>query len=690
MIYRLLLILAFFISGTVALGQCLNPPSIDSLDQPTCTNQYGVIYLSGLPASGWTVNSTPPGFTQSGVGNLAAITGLTPGTAFSFSYTDVTLGCTSPNSSSVNINLVPSVPATPIAGVPTQPTCLVATGSVSVSNLPNTGGWTLTAYGGNPATTNTLNGIGTSSVFSGLPVNSYYFTVTNLSNGCTSSSSNTVFINNPIPPAAPIVGTITQPSCSVVTGSVVLTGLPSGNWTLTASPGGQTVTGSGTSTTFSGLPANSTYTFIVQNAASCNSPSSASALINPALSIPSSPTASVIQPTCPIPTGTITVTSPVGAYTYALNGGNFQASPVFSGLVGGSYVVTVSDNNSLCTSSSMVPITINPSPQPPAISIDYVTNVSCFGASDGEAAVQIDSLGTPPFVFSWSPVAIANDTVTGLAPGSYNIVVVDAANCVVVQGITITEPSAMLITGDSTPINCATGVLGTMDVDVSGGTLPYSYVWNPTGNTTDSIFGLNAGNYTVTVSDANGCQVSLGGTITTTNALPVILSPGDTTINPGTSFTANISNGTSYNWSPSNGLSCVDCPNPVVAPDTTTWYYVDVEDDNGCLGSDSMLVTVKLLCGDFFIPTIFSPNGTGPDDNDVLKVYGKPSCVTDFSLVIYNRWGEKVFESTDIQTTWDGFYKGRPMPMGNFVFDLNIQLYDNTLIHKSGSLTLVR
>jgi len=74
----------------------------------------------------------------------------------------------------------------------------------------------------------------------------------------------------------------------------------------------------------------------------------------------------------------------------------------------------------------------------------------------------------------------------------------------------------------------------------------------------------------------------------------------------------------------------------------------------------------------------------------VLKVYGKPSCVTDFSLVIYNRWGEKVFESTDIQTTWDGFYKGRPMPMGNFVFDLNIQLYDNTLIHKSGSLTLVR
>lgn len=690
MIYRLLLLLNLTFLYIHAFGQCVNPPNIDSLDQPTCTNQFGVIYLSGLPASGWTVNSTPAGFSQSGVGNVAAITGLTPGTSFSFSYSDPNLGCTSPNSSSVNINVVPSVPATPIAGVPTQPTCLVATGAVSVSNLPNTGGWTLTANGGNPATTNTLNGIGTSIVFSGLPVNSYYFTVTNLSNGCTSSSSNTVFINNPVPPAIPVVGAITQPSCAVVTGSVVLSGLPSGNWILTASPGSQTLNGSGTSTTFSGLIANNTYTFVVQNAASCVSSASANVIINPALSIPPIPSASVIQPTCPIPTGTINITAPLGAFTYALNGGNAQASPVFSGLVGGNYSITVTDNTSLCTSVSSAPITINPSPQPPAISIVYVNNVSCFGASDGEAAVQIDSLGTPPFVFSWSPVGVANDTVTGLGPGSYNIVVVDAANCVVVQGITITEPAALVISGDSTPINCATGALGTMDVDVSGGTIPYAYVWNPTGNTSDSIFGLNAGYYSVMVTDANGCQITLGGTIGTINTLPVVLSPGDTTINPSTSFTANVANGSVFNWTPPDGLSCTDCPNPTVQPDTTMWYVVEVEDDNGCLGKDSMLVTVKLLCGDFFIPTIFSPNGTGPDANDELKVYGKPSCVIDFSLVIYDRWGEKVFESTDIQTPWDGFYKGRPMPMGNFVFDLNIQLYDNTLIHKSGSLTLVR
>lgn len=692
MIGRLFSFLLFlFLIGFVH-GQCVNAPNIDSLDQPTCSNQYGVVYLSGLPTTGWTVNSVPAGFTQSGVGPIAAITGLTPGSSFAFQYINTSAGCTSPASFAININAVPAVPSTPIAGMVTQPTCINANGSVAISNLPTTGGWTVTAYGTSPASVFTQNGVGATTSFTGLPVNSYSFTVTSLNNGCVSANSNTVFVNTPIPPTAPIIGVITQPSCLVNTGSVALSGLPPlGTWTITATPGGATQSGTGTTANFTGLTAGTSYTFIVVNAASCTSAVSTSAVINPALSIPVVPTSTATQPSCPIPTGTIVVSSPVGAiYTYSINGGVAQSSITFPSLVGGSYTLTVTNTSSGCSTTNPTPIVINPTPQPPAISILYVNNVTCNGAANGSAAVQVDSLGTPPFVFSWSPVAVANDTVTGLAPGSYNIVVVDAANCVVVQGITIIEPPALVVVADSTPIDCASGILGTMDVDVSGGTIPYTYLWNPTGSVTDSIFGLNAGVYSVVVTDNNGCQISTSGTISTINTLPVLITPLDTTINPGTSFTANVQNGTQFLWTPSNGLSCTDCPNPIVQPDTTTWYIVEIEDDNGCLGIDSILVTVKLLCGDFFVPTIFSPNGTGPDENDALKVYGKPSCVTDFSFVIYDRWGQKVFESTDIQKTWDGFYKGRPLPMGNFVFDLNIQLYDNTLIHKSGSLTLVR
>jgi gliding motility-associated-like protein len=96
------------------------------------------------------------------------------------------------------------------------------------------------------------------------------------------------------------------------------------------------------------------------------------------------------------------------------------------------------------------------------------------------------------------------------------------------------------------------------------------------------------------------------------------------------------------------------------------------------------------LCGEYFVPTIFSPNGTGPKANNEFRVFGKEVCVIDFNLVVYDRWGEKVFESTSIQNAWDGFYKGRPAQEGNYVYDLNIQLYDDSILHKSGSLTLVR
>lgn len=128
-------------------------------------------------------------------------------------------------------------------------------------------------------------------------------------------------------------------------------------------------------------------------------------------------------------------------------------------------------------------------------------------------------------------------------------------------------------------------------------------------------------------------------------------------INPSTSFVANVNQGIVYSWTPNIGLSCDDCPNPLITPDTTTLYFVSVSDANGCSGIDSMLVTVKLLCGEFFVPTIFSPNGTGPDENNELRVFGKESCVKDFSMVIYDRWGQKVFESTSISMAWDGFLK---------------------------------
>ncbi|MEI8046578.1 MAG: hypothetical protein WCI92_04300, partial [Bacteroidota bacterium] len=216
-------------------------PAVGTITQPTCTVSTGSVYLSGLPSSGtWTLTRSPGNITTTGSGSSITISGLTSGT-YSYTVTNAN-GCTSTASANITINTQPVTPSAPIVGTITQPTCTVSTGSVYLSGLPSSGTWTLTRSPGNITTT----GSGSSITISGLTSGTYSYTVTN-ANGCTSTASANITINTqPVSPSAPTVGTITQPTCTVSTGSVYLSGLPSsGTWTLTRSPGNITTTGSG-------------------------------------------------------------------------------------------------------------------------------------------------------------------------------------------------------------------------------------------------------------------------------------------------------------------------------------------------------------------------------------------------------------------------------------------------------------
>src|SRR5690606_24193830 len=164
-------------------------------------------------------------------------------------------GCSSTASADIVINDAPVTPAAPTVGTITQPTCTVATGSVVLNNLPS-GNWTINPGG--------ITGTGSSTTITGLAPGTYSYTVTS-ADGCSSTASADIVINDaPVTPAAPTVGTITQPTCTVATGSVVLNNLPSGNWTI--NPGG--ITGTGSSTTITGL-APGTYSYTVTSADGC-------------------------------------------------------------------------------------------------------------------------------------------------------------------------------------------------------------------------------------------------------------------------------------------------------------------------------------------------------------------------------------------------------------------------------------
>ena len=264
-----------------------------------------------------------------------------------------------------SVTITGSACPAPSVGTITQPTCAVATGSVVLNSLPSTGTWTLTRSPG--AVTST--GTGTSTTITGLAAGTYTYTVTNAA-GCTSSASGNVVINTqPATPSAPSVGTITQTTCAVATGSVVINGLPStGTWTLTRSPGTITSTGTGTSSTITGLAAG-TYTYTVTNAAGCTSSASANVVINTQPATPSAPSVGTItQPVCETPTGSVVLNGlpSTGTWTLTRNPGAVTStgtgtSTTVSSLAANTYTFTVT-NAAGCTSAASANVVINASP----------------------------------------------------------------------------------------------------------------------------------------------------------------------------------------------------------------------------------------------------------------------------------------------------------------------------------------
>ncbi|HXB12062.1 MAG TPA: gliding motility-associated C-terminal domain-containing protein, partial [Bacteroidia bacterium] len=151
--------------------------------------------------------------------------------------------------------------------------------------------------------------------------------------------------------------------------------------------------------------------------------------------------------------------------------------------------------------------------------------------------------------------------------------------------------------------------------------------------------------------------------------------------------------GVSYNWQPTAGLSTPNAAQTIASPTITTTYTLTVVNDSmkGCncpdsINSDTVTIHVCPLENNIFIPDAFSPNGDG--QNDVL--FAKGNNVNTFYLAIYDRWGNKVFESESESVGWDGTYKGKPEETGTYAYYANGTYTDGTGFTKKGNITLVR
>lgn len=278
-----------------------------------------------------------------------------------------------------------------------------------------------------------------------------------------------------------------------------------------------------------------------------------------------------------VPDGKVTAVPFGGTPPYTYLWSNGATSAQITGLPEGTYTVTVTDAKGCTTAGSGTVYFWNEG----IWLMETHTNVTCFGLNNGTAYISAMS-GTPPYSYLWSTGSVSNN-VTGLAPGAYTVTVTDANGCSNFTNVTITQPPALGCT--STTVNAACGLPGSATVVPSGGTPPYSIIWN-TGSTNFTISGM-PGTYTATLSDANGCSkpvtVTISGSNTSLSVSATVVSNAGCTI--GGSATATASSGSgNYAFSWDNGQTTATATN--LSAGNHSFTVTDIT--TGCLGVGSV------------------------------------------------------------------------------------------------------
>lgn len=212
----------------------------------------------------------------------------------------------------------------------------------------------------------------------------------------------------------------------------------------------------------------------------------------------------------------VNVTGGTGSYTYVWSPSGGTAATA-TGLSAGTYTVKIKDTNSCETTQSF---TIS---EPDAlVATASSTNIVCNGANNGSASVNVTG-GTGSYTYSWSPSGGNAATANGLTPGTYIVTLKDANLCQTTATITISEPAVIAATTSQVNVSCNGQSDGSATVSVTGGTGSYTYVWSPSGGTAATATGLTAGNYSVKITDSNGCFITKTVTISVTpdNTAPV-------------------------------------------------------------------------------------------------------------------------------------------------------------------------
>ena len=607
--------------------------------------------------------------------------------AISLTITDASTLCTAIANSTINIYQTPTATFTSSA-----PQCTNA--PVNFLNTGSTGAnWSYAwDFGQNalPAVSSSQNPTGVMYDSSG--VKAVTFTISDAH--CSQTTIDTIIINN-----TPVASfTSTAPQCTGLPVNFTNTGTSTGvswSWNLG--------TGSSPSTSSLQNPSGVIYSnagivavtlTISDNATLCT------ATANGTINIYQTPTATFTSnsPQCanvPINFNNTGSTGAPWAFVWdfgqnALPAGSTSENP--GGVLydsSGAKTVTFTISDAHCSQTATQIITVNPLP------------IANAGLDTTICANRNVTLGghtlTPGASYSWFPSStldnpfVPNPLATPTASITTYSVTVTAAGtgCISTDYVIVTMrdplianagPDVQICLNDTTEIGAGL-VQGQFyswspATGLSSVTSP-NPIASPTQTTT----------YTVVVTDTAGCAPVSDNVTVIVNPLPNANAGPDDTIQTGGSVQLTGTGGVQYVWSPSTGLNNANIFDPVASPDSSTIYVLTVTNVYGCMNTDTMEVHVFNYAVPWWIPSAFTPNGDG--HNDVLYVRGGGFETFEFS--IYNRYGELIFDSKNINEGWDGTnLKGQLAPIDAYVYKLYGKLNDGSTIDTKGLVNLVR
>ena len=546
----------YTVTATSTTG-CTASASVN-LGQPTVLNTtLNIVAISCFGMSNGAINTvttggtTPYSYNWGGGIFTQNRTGLATGT-YTVTVTDFR-GCTGTQSVTLGQPLQLTLN--------TVPSPLACTGGPTGSVMTNvTGGTGAITYwwGAGVTSPNKINvSAGTHSV-----------TITD-ANGCTAAASAVIAPYNPMTTSA----TTTNPLCvGSSTGSVNLT--VNNGWTPYVFAWSNGSTSEDLTNVTSG-----TYNVTVTDAHNCTVTRSV-VVSGPTLSL--SVNSAINDASCfGQNNGFISLTGMNGTAPYTFNWGGGITGASRTNLAANTYNVTATDNNGCSTSSALV---VN---QPAAMTwSNSVTNVSCFGQSNGQILLTIVG-GVSPYNYNWSNGA-NTQTITGLIAGSYIITATDNTGCSASTTINVSQPTAPTLSTSFANVNCNAANTGTINVGASGGNGPFSYLWND-GATTANRTSLIAGNYSLTITDNNTCTHQKNFTISQPTAINITSTVTNVACNGGNNSTITLVpvGGTSpytFNWG--DGVTTQNRTNL-----TAGNYNVTITDLNSCTFGTSATVT---------------------------------------------------------------------------------------------------